>query len=770
MRLLTIILLFILVCLLLADVEAVFRRKRKISGISTKLKFWQRKEDKDDEKPKKTWLLRLKERWGKIKKWFKSKTKPKMVREKLQSYYPKYFLEKIQSGKKLLQSEIDELKAKLMRKNRKEMTVTDMIYSINRGNDVILKEIDIVERDDAPKVVQAGKKRKRRDAMRERYYLWQNRIVPYEIDGALESDRSIIEKALNGIASKTCIKFVPKKSEIDWIKFVKKVGCFSTVGKVFWEPGFQEISLGDGCMQEGTIQHEVMHALGFYHEQSRPDRDQYVEIFWDNIKNGLDDNFEKKEFGETDTLNFQYDFGSIMHYGKYTFAMDPSKPTIQSKSNPYQSLGQRDSMSPTDIQQINNLYSCSVTNGAWSSWSTYGPCSEDCFKERSRFCMDTYDKTSCSNPTSTLYLQYGVDLQRVRCDATECANVIDGNWGQWSEWGTCSALCGKGSYSRSRTCSDPAPKYGGRECLGSSTETQECMIQKCDSGAVDCTFDVKSSPLCTWSDESLNLKWRHHSGSTASPSTGPLSDHTSGYGSYIYIETSSPAQLGWKARLKSPSLSPQARCLKFWYHMYGVGMGTLNVKVLNIITSRESQVFSKSGDQLNKWREAQITVSASNNYRIIFEGIRGNNFQSDIALDDIEVTDVACATVTPTGKPSVPTFSSVGCYHDYGFINNQPPFPLYTDLSDQKVSTANLDELKTHFDDIVNYCASLARSNGFKYFAIQQYYQCWTGETSAINYGRDGESAGCWPEAQMNVGPYLVGQYWSNMVYRWDDM
>lgn len=62
--------------------------------------------------------------------------------------------------------------------------------------------------------------------------------------------------------------------------------CYSSVGMKYWLTGSQEISLDSGCNHQGVVMHEMMHAVGFWHEQSRYDRDQYVEVMWENIESG----------------------------------------------------------------------------------------------------------------------------------------------------------------------------------------------------------------------------------------------------------------------------------------------------------------------------------------------------------------------------------------------------------------------------------------------------------------------------------------------------
>ncbi|KAB7503817.1 Zinc metalloproteinase nas-15, partial [Armadillidium nasatum] len=120
--------------------------------------------------------------------------------------------------------------------------------------------------------------------------------------------------------------------------------CSSSVGRV---GGSQVVSLGEGCLTKGVVIHELMHSLGFWHEQARPDRDRYITIIWENIQMGLSYNFGKYDWDTIQNLSVPYDLGSIMHYGSNAFAKNRTKPTIISNNG--EEIGQRYGLSE-DVQ------------------------------------------------------------------------------------------------------------------------------------------------------------------------------------------------------------------------------------------------------------------------------------------------------------------------------------------------------------------------------------------------------------------------------------
>ena len=81
-----------------------------------------------------------------------------------------------------------------------------------------------------------------------------------------------------------------------------------------------QVSLGTGCVYTGIVIHELMHATGFWHEQSRADRDAHIVINWANIKGGMEFNFLKYDLNKIDHLGAKYDTCSVMHYGSTAFA------------------------------------------------------------------------------------------------------------------------------------------------------------------------------------------------------------------------------------------------------------------------------------------------------------------------------------------------------------------------------------------------------------------------------------------------------------------
>ncbi|XP_026172940.1 meprin A subunit beta-like [Mastacembelus armatus] len=195
-----------------------------------------------------------------------------------------------------------------------------------------------------------------RNMLLEDQYRWEI-PVPYVFDESLELNaRGVVLQAFDQIRLKTCIDFKPWGNEPNYIVVMKDDGCWSYVGNQ--RQGNQSLSIGQWCDHLAIVEHEFLHALGFWHEQSRYDRDDHVTIIWENIEEGMESNFVKHDRNYTTTLGTMYDYTSVMHYGKDTFS-NGNGSTIITNVPEYQNvIGQRIEMSSNDILKLQKLYNC----------------------------------------------------------------------------------------------------------------------------------------------------------------------------------------------------------------------------------------------------------------------------------------------------------------------------------------------------------------------------------------------------------------------------
>lgn len=223
-----------------------------------------------------------------------------------------------------------------------------------------LPEGDILPNPNLQRIKQGGAQDK--NAVSDYFRLWPGGVVPYQFSAEfifLPLQRYIIRQVMDDIKSQSCVAFVERHSEPDYINIVfDRNRCYSHIGRI---GGEQVLSLGLFCVKwwdRGTIYHELFHSLGFFHEHNRPDRDRHVEIQWSNIKYGQQKNFEKREMTDVEMFDMPYDLGSVMHYSPYAFGKWYFfSPTIKSRSKGYNF---KRSTQPTkiDYQKLNHLYRC----------------------------------------------------------------------------------------------------------------------------------------------------------------------------------------------------------------------------------------------------------------------------------------------------------------------------------------------------------------------------------------------------------------------------
>ncbi|XP_071037795.1 astacin-like metalloprotease toxin 5 [Parasteatoda tepidariorum] len=183
---------------------------------------------------------------------------------------------------------------------------------------------------------------------------WPNATIPYVIGTSLRHRTTLIMRAMDNYHNNTCVRFVPRTDERNYIFIFLGKGCYSYVGKL---NGLQELSLGNGCHYIGTIVHELGHAVGFYHEQNRSDRDEYLIIYLENVKESVRHNF-KKVSPQGNILYNSFDYDSIMIYGNRAFSYNGKDTMVARNGQKLVYSFKKPGMNKSDIERVNKMYKC----------------------------------------------------------------------------------------------------------------------------------------------------------------------------------------------------------------------------------------------------------------------------------------------------------------------------------------------------------------------------------------------------------------------------
>merc|ERR1712013_116260 len=288
-------------------------------------------------------------------------------------------------------------------------------------------------------------------------YHWPNGVVPYTIDAAFTStERAAIASGIEHIHENSCIRFVERNGEADYLDIIPGGGCCAIIP---YRPGGGRHEVGleqNGCVTLKITVHELLHALGIKHEQCRPDRDDYVVINWSNIRSGGASQYLRDAWASDDESSLPaecspagvdgedmqncysgwrvdacgegYDFTSVMHYSLKSFAIDYSQNTVTPKDSSITEAGNTQ-LSAGDIKKLQCMYNCDGT--------TYNGCGGHVYGDEGT--LDALDDDKCQWMIR-VEDGFAVEISVITFDV-DCSNKLEMYEGSDSTGGEIGKFC-----------------------------------------------------------------------------------------------------------------------------------------------------------------------------------------------------------------------------------------------------------------------------------------------------------------------------------------
>ncbi|KAK7478304.1 hypothetical protein BaRGS_00030456, partial [Batillaria attramentaria] len=286
--------------------------------------------------------------------------------------------------------------------------------------------------------------RQKRKAIRDVINRWTNAEVPYQFARGDFSDKEqyMIKQALTEWERYTCMKFRPAMSaDSNILRFQNGASCSSQVGMV---GGVQLLNLDvAGCRFKGLYLHEVGHAIGLFHEHQLPDRDNYIEILYNNVAPHFRSFFNKYSRNSVNQFGVPYEYTSVMHYGITAFSYNGQAQTIRTKDPSKEaSIGKvyLKELSFSDVKVVNEMYSCSAYCPDTVTCTGTGYLDQNC---------------NCVCPDGSKDCEVRSDKKDEDADSTD--DVDEGCRNLYDDW-KCSVWANQGECDRN-------PKYMKRSCM-----------------------------------------------------------------------------------------------------------------------------------------------------------------------------------------------------------------------------------------------------------------------------------------------------------------